>query len=448
MMNDLTKGNPAKVIFFYSIPVILGNVFQQVYNFVDNIIVGRYVSYQALAGVGVTTGMTFLMLGFMLGITSGLGVKTAQFYGAGDMKNVKRSIGTSIIITSAISIFLTAIALALAEPILRLMGADPEVFVHSRDYVKVIYAGLSTQAAYNLIACILRALGDSKTPLYFLIFSSVLNVALDILFVCSFGWGVKGAAFATVLSQLTSAVLCFVYAFVRYKEIRLSKEDMRTSWAFIWDHLNIGLPMAFQFSITALGMIFLNAALASFPSPYIAGFSAASRTSNLGSLVPVSFGVAMANYAGQNFGAGRIDRLRQGVRATCLMSMCVCVVVSLVMVVFPLALTSLFLDPGQTENTALIYDASRRYLHVSAALFPFLFLIFIFRNAMQGIGKTFWPLMAGVGELVIRAVTSFILPKLFGYTGVIYVDCLSWVLACTILAISYYFVVMRGKFTS
>lgn len=445
MINDLTKGKPARVIFFYSLPVILGNVFQQVYNFVDNIIVGRYVSYQALAGVGVTTGMTFLMLGFILGTTSGLGVKTAQYFGAGDMKNVRKSIGTSIIICSAVSLLLTTIALLIAKPLLCLMGAGPDIYPHSRDYVMVIYAGLATQAAYNLIACIFRALGDSKTPLYFLIFSSALNVGLDLLFVCSFGWGVKGAAFATVLAQLISALLCFMYAFARYKEIRLSREDFRTSWNYIWEHLAIGLPMAFQFSITAMGMLFLNAALASFPSPYIAGFSAASRICNLGSLVPVSFGVAMANYAGQNFGAGRMDRLRQGVRATCLMSMAVCAVVCFIMVVFQYQLTSLFLDKGSVDNLADIYDASTRYLHVSAALFPFLFLIFIFRNALQGIGKTFWPLMGGVGELVIRAVTSFILPKRFGYTGVIYVDCLSWVLACLILAVAYYFIVMKKR---
>lgn len=443
MINDLTKGSPAKVIFLYSLPVILGNVFQQVYNFVDNVIVGRFVSYQALAGVGVTSGMTFLMLGFIIGTTSGLGVRTAQYFGAGDMKNVRRSIGTSIIICTAVAVLLTAVALLLANPVLHLIGADEEIFQYSYDYIMVIYAGLATQTAYNLISCILRALGDSKTPLYFLIFSSLLNVFLDLLFVCSFGWGVKGAAFATVLAQLVSAVFCFIFAFARYKEIRLSKDDFRTSWNYIWEHLQIGLPMAFQFSITALGVLFLNAALANFPSPYIAGFSAASRTANLGSLVPVSFGVAMANYAGQNFGAGKMERVREGVRATCVMSLAVCIVVSSVFLIFPDQLTSLFLDSNATDSVAEIYDASGRYLHVSALLYPFLFLIFIFRNALQGIGKAFWPLMAGVGELVIRAVTSFILPKIYGYTGVIYVDCLSWVLACIILAISYYFIVMR-----
>lgn len=443
MINDLTKDNPAKVIFIYSLPIILGNVFQQVYNFVDNIIVGRFVSYQALAGVGVTNGMTFLMLGFMMGITSGLGVVTAQHFGAGDMEHVRRSIGTSIIICGVTSAVLTVPAVLLAAPVLKLMGTGPDIFPYASQYVTVLFAGLVTQTAYNLISCILRALGDSRTPLYFLIFSSVANVGFDLLFVCKFGWGVKGAAFGTVLAQFISAVLCFIYAFVRYKEIRLSREDFRTSWKLIWMHLSIGLPMAFQFSITALGIIFLNAALASFPSDYIAGFSAASRTISLGNLVPVSFGVAMANYAGQNFGAGRIDRMRQGVRATIVMSMLVCVVVSSIMLIFPHALTSLFLDPSMQGDAAGIYDAASRYLRVSACLFPFLFMIFIFRNALQGIGKTFWPLMAGVGELLLRGITSFILPKLFGYTGVIYVDCLSWVLACLILSISYYFIIFR-----
>ena len=362
MVSDLTKGSPARVIFYFSLPIILGNVFQQVYNFVDTVIVGRFVSYQALAGVGVTTGMVFLIFGFILGINSGLGIRTAQAYGAGDMGEVRRSIGTSILISAAMSILLTVVSLLLANPLLHLAGTSEEIFPHARDYVTVIYAGICTQAAYNLIACILRALGDSKTPLYFLIFSSILNICLDLLFVKTFGWGVKGAALATVISQLTSAVLCFIFAFVKYREIRLHKEDFKTSWEFIWEHLRIGFPMAFQFSVTAVGMVFLNAALNGFPAPYIAGFSAASKVSSLGSLVPVSLGVAMANYAGQNYGAGRMDRMRQGVRASLIMSLSVCVVVSTIIVVFAHPITSLFVDAPSAENAADIFDASRRYL--------------------------------------------------------------------------------------
>lgn len=443
MKQDLTVGRPARIIFFYSLPVILGNVFQQIYNFVDNVIVGRAVGAEALAGVGVTTGMTFLILGFIIGITSGLGVRTAQCFGAGDMAGVRKSIGTSIIITAAISVTVTVLAVATAVPLLRLMGAEEAIFRYARDYVHIIFAGLFTQAAYNLIASILRAIGDSKTPLYFLIFSSVLNVALDIALIYGAGWGVKGAAIATVIAQFISTALCFIYAFAHYKDIRLRREDFRTDWKLINEHISLGLPMAFQFSITAVGTIFLNAALAGFEAPYIAGFSAASRTTSLFAQVPVSFGVAMANYAGQNFGAGRMDRVRMGVRATCIMSMVVCIFASSILLLFPHQLTSLFVDASTSQGTDIIFDAARRYLRVSASLYPFLFLIFIFRNSLQGIGKTFWPLMGGVGELTIRAVTSFILPQRFGYTGVIYVDCLSWVLACLILAVAYWSIVMR-----
>lgn len=443
MTKDLTIGRPAEVILFYSLPVILGNVFQQVYNFVDNIIVGRAVGYEALGGVGLTTGMTFLILGFIVGVTSGLGVCTAQYFGAGDMKGVRKSIGTGIIVCTAISLIVTVIAVLGADPLLRLMGAEENLYRYAHDYLVIIFAGLGTQAAYNLISCFLRAIGDSKTPLYFLLFSSALNVGLDLLFVCVAGWGVKGAAWATVIAQLTSAALCFAYAFWKYKEIRLHREDFHTSWKLVKEHVAIGLPMAFQFSITAVGTIFLSAALAGFPAPYIAGFSAASRTTNLFAQIPVAFGVAMANYAGQNYGAGKMDRVRSGVKACCVLSMVFCVFASSVLLLFPHEFTSLFVESTQSSEAAQIFDAARRYLRVSAALYPFLFLIFTFRNALQGIGKTFWPLMGGVGELVIRAVTSFILPKHFGYTGVIYVDCLSWVIACLILLVAYYFIVIR-----
>ena len=265
MTNDLTRGNPAKVILIYSLPIILGNVFQQVYNLVDTIIVGRFVSYQALAGVGITNGLTFLVMGFVSGITSGLGIRTAQLFGAGDMKGTKRSVGTSIIISVFLAVFLTLAAVFSTEPLLRLIGTGTEIFEYSRNYLIVLFSGIAAQTAYNLIACILRALGDSRTPLHFLIFSSLLNVVLDILLITRFGMGVRGAALATVVAQALSAVLCFIFAFRKYPELKLSADDFRTSWAFVWEHLRIGIPMALQFSITAIGIVMLQAALNAFP---------------------------------------------------------------------------------------------------------------------------------------------------------------------------------------
>lgn len=437
MVNDLTKGSPAKVIFYFSLPIILGNVFQRIYEFMDTVIVGRYINYQALAGVGVTNGFTFLVMGFVWGITAGLGIRTAQLFGAQDMNGVRRSIGTSLIICIGLTIFLTAVSLLLTDPLLTMINTGPEIYDYSYKYVATIFAGLFAPIAYNMVSCIMRALGDSKTPLYFLIFSSILNVGLDLLCIIKFGWGVQGAAIATVFSQAVSAGLCFLYAFHRYPEIRLSASDFRTSWAFIWEHLRIGIPMALQFSITAMGCVILQAALNIFPPTYIAGFTAASKVQSLFVLIPISFGVAIASYVGQNWGAGEIRRVRQGVNATLVMILTVCVVMSVVMVSCAKPMTSLFLSADAGEMVEPIFAAARRYLSISAMFFPFLYVIFLYRNALQGVGKTFLPLMAGVLELVIRTVASLTLPRHYGYDGVIVSDVLAWVGACIMLIISY-----------
>jgi len=437
MIHDLTKGRPANVILLFAFPIILGNIFQQIYSVVDSIIVGRYVSYQALAGVGITNGLTFFVFGFVLGITSGIGIMTAQFFGAKNYDTMRRSLGTGFIICIALSLILTALAIASIDISLEFIGATEEIYEYSHDYLLITYIGLLSQIAYNMVACILRALGDSKTPLYFLIFSSVVNIGLDFLFVKSFGWGVQGAAWATVVAQLISAIFCFVYVFSKYKDLRLKKEDFRTSWSFIWEHLRVGIPMALQFSITAFGVIVLYSALNKFPTTYIAGFTTASKIQSLGMLVPISLGVAIANYVGQNYGAGNLVRMRVGVTSALLMSIVVCFVVSITVAVFANPLTSLFLDPDIVGDTSEIYAASTQYLYVSALFFPFLFLLFIYRNALQGVGITFMPLMAGVAELVIRVVASLILPNYFGYQGVILVDVLAWVGACLLLYVSY-----------
>ncbi|MBP5584710.1 MAG: MATE family efflux transporter [Bacteroidales bacterium] len=445
MIHDLTKGRPASVILLFAFPIILGNIFQQVYSLVDSIIVGRYVSYQALAGVGITNGLTFFIFGFVLGITSGLGIKTAHFFGAKNFKRMRQSLGTGFIICIGLAILLTSLALLSIKPSLHFMGATDEIYNYSQSYLRITYIGLISQIAYNVVACILRALGDSKTPLLFLIFSSVLNIGLDILFVKHLNWGVQGAAWATVIAQLLSAICCFIYVFSRYKDLRLHKDDFRTSWTFIWEHLRIGIPMALQFSITAFGVIVLYTALNSFPTTYIAGFTSASKIQSLGMLVPISLGVAIANYVGQNYGAGNLVRMRVGVNSALIMSSCVCVIVSLTMAFFATPLTSLFLNPNVSGNVSEIYLASTRYLYISALFFPFLFLLFIYRNALQGVGKTFMPLMAGVTELVIRVVASLILPNYFGYNGIILVDVLAWVGACLLLFVSYRIQMPRGR---
>lgn len=438
MAQDLTTGRPSKAILIYSLPIIIGNFFQQIYNLMDMVIVGRCVDYKALAGVGATSGLSFFVLWFAMGITSGLGIRIAQFFGAKDFPRLRRSVGTSLVICVAMTMVLTLLSVAFCRPILEIMGTPADIFDYSYSYIVIIFGGLFATIAYNIISCILRAIGDSRTPLYFLIFSSLLNVGLDVLFMATFGWGVRGAAWATVGSQCLSAFLCFVYTWVKYPELRLRRSDFRIERNFVNKHLNISLPMAFQFSITAFGIIILQAALNGFPSTCIAGFAAASKVQNVGSVVGVSFGVAIANYVGQNFGAGEVARARRGVRDTIFMTLGFCLLSSILISVFADPFTSIFLDKSTGGDLSEILWASRQYLYISAIFYPFLFCLFVYRNALQGIGQTFWPLIAGVAELVLRTAFSMFLPGLLGYRGILLSDVVAWAGACIVLAISYY----------
>ena len=442
MVRDLTKGSPLRVILTYSLPIIIGNVFQQLYNVVDSVILGSCVNYQALAAVGVTNSLIFFVLGFVLGITGGLGIRIAHFFGSGDERQLRRSVAVSLLIALGSALLLTVTALLFVHPLLRLIDTPPSLFDDARRYITIVFLGLTAQMAYNMVACILRALGDSRVPLYFLIFSSLLNVVLDLLFVVHFGWGVAGAAWATVAAQALSAICCFAYAFQRYPMLRLHRDDFKADGAWIWHHLQLGLPMALQFSITAVGLFLLQVALNQFPDTYIAGFTAANKVQNVGSLVAVSLGVAIANYVGQNSGAGKEQRVREGVRNTLWLSLVICAAVSAAMMLFDDPLTALFLDEP-SRDIAEIYTASRGYLWASALFFPTLYLLFIYRNALQGMGRPLWPLLAGVLELVVRAVASFRLPALMGWNGVVLVDALAWTSACLLLAVVYY--MRRGK---
>lgn len=439
METNLTIGKPARTITLFALPIIAGNVFQQVYNLVDNAVVGRCVNYQALAGVGITNGLTFLVLGFVIGITSGFGIKMAQCYGEGNIERFRRSFATSLVLSAIIGLLLTGAATSLAGPLLRLIGTGNEIMPYAHRYVLVLFGGTLAPMAYNMIACALRAIGDSRTPLWTLIFSSVLNVGLDLLMVARLGMGVAGAAWATIIAQGVSALLCFAYAWRKYPILRLRWSDLQGWRTDSKAHLGIGVPMALQFSVTAIGLIMLQAALNSFPATYIAGFTAANKIQNIGALVAMSFGTAIATYAGQNYGAGNIKRIEQGVRSVLVIEAVVCVVASAILLLIPDQLTSVFVNQEATDAAGVteIFMASRKYLFTSAVFFPFLYLIFVYRNVLQGMGRTFWPLMAGFLELALRAAGSLWLPPRFGYNGIIVIDIIAWIGAAVMLVIAY-----------
>ena len=439
---DMTEGNPFKLIFFFSIPVLLGNLFQNFYSMADSIIVGRLLGTNALAAVGNTGPMNFLIIGFICGLTSGFAVITAQAFGAKNKEELKRSVAMNIMLNVFFGILFTALALLTNKPILKLINTPAEIIDDSKLYLDIIYSGLFATILYNATSCILRAVGDSKTPLYFLILSSILNIILDIILIKYTTLGVAAAALATVIAQLVSGILCVIFIIKKYPELHVKKEHFEWCTSFASRHLKIGAPMAFQFSITAIGVIVLQGALNKFGPNVIAAYTAANKVEQLIAVAAGSFGVVMANYAGQNYGAKRIDRIRAGTTAGTILTLGFSVISMLIAFIFPEPLTSLFVEAGSAEY-AEVLQYSKEYLFVTAIFYPPLFLIFIYRNVLQSIGKTFMPLMGGFFELIARSVCAFTLPLLWGYAGICLAGPVAWLSAAIPLLISYMVIIRR-----
>lgn len=435
----MTTGNPVKLILFFSIPLLIGNVFQQFYSMVDTIIVGRYVEVQALAAVGVTGSLSFLILGFTFGLTGGFSVIIAQRFGANDEDGLRKSVATSTILSIISTIIITLASMLSAKPVLSLMNTPDDIINDATIYIIIIYAGTCATVFYNMIAGILRSLGDSKTPLYFLILSSILNIILDLFFILNFNMGVRGAAYATVIAQGISDILCLIYALKKYPILRLKKEDWIWDKNFALKHLNVGIPMALQFSITATGVMVLQTALNAFGSTVIAAYTAASKVEQIVTQPGISFGTTMATYCGQNLGAGKYDRIKEGVKKGSIITIMVSIIAAVVLFVFGKSLSTLFISSDQIE--ALNY--SKQYLNTVAAFLPILGMLFIYRNSLQGIGDAFIPMMAGVAELVARVIVAFTLPAFIGYIGICLASPFAWIGATIPMAIKYRILIKR-----
>lgn len=309
MTNDMTVGSPAKLIIQFMIPMCLGNVFQQFYNIADSIIAGQFLGVNALAAIGSTGSLMFFVTGWLQGLTSGFAILVSQWFGAKDMKRMRHYVAMSIYLTIAFAVVMTIGFEFANEPILRLMNSPENLMADIKGYMAVIYGGLIVTAAYNALAAVLRALGDSKSPLYFLIISAIINVVLDIVFIVNFGMGVEGCGYATVIAQAVSALLCLIYIVKKFPILRLSEEDFRISFQSMGRLLALGIPMGLQFSITAIGTIIVQGAVNIYGAVYMAGFSAAGKLQNIIVTVFTAFGATVATYVGQNRGAGKMDRV-------------------------------------------------------------------------------------------------------------------------------------------
>ena len=432
MTNDMTTGNPVKLILLFSIPLLIGNIFQQFYNMVDTIIVGRFIGVEALAAVGTTSSMVFLVNGFVMGLTSGFAVLISQKYGAKDEVGVKEAVASSIILSIIATILVTFISVLSAKPLLTLMNTPSNILKDASTYIIILYAGNIAIIFYNMMAA--RALGDSKTPLYFLIVSSVLNIILDLVLIINFKMGVAGAAYATVISQGVSAILCVIYTYKRYKILRLKKDDFKVKKKYYRKHLKVGIPMALQFSITSIGIMTVQSAINIFGSTVIASYAASSKVLQLVMQPATTLGVTMATYCGQNIGAKRYDRIKEGVKKCVQISIITSVISAIILIFLGKYFVMMFVSNPDAE----ILSYAQQVLNISAIFFIPLGLIFVYRNALQGIGDSFIPMMAGVYELVARAIVAFTLPKVLEFMGICLADPVAWFAAVIPLAYTYY----------
>ena len=439
MTNDLTRGSPAKQILFFTIPLLIGNLFQQFYSMADTMIVGRTIGVEALAAVGATGSISFLIIGFSQGLTSGFAVITAQRFGAGDMDGVRKSVTSGILLGAGITVILTAVSVPLARPVLELMQTPEDILDDAHAYIAVIFAGIGASVMFNLLSNIIRALGDSRTPLLFLAAACVLNIGLDFVLILWCSMGVAGAAVATVFSQLVSGGLCLLYMFRRFPVLRLQRRDWIPERRMLLNESRVGLPMGFQMSIIAIGAMILQIALNRLGSTAIAGFIAAQKIDQLANQPMMSFGITMATYAAQNYGAGNMRRIRAGVRRCILMSVGFSIVCGGALILAAKPMAGLFVGADQPE----VLDYVQTYLLLNASLYFLLALLFIFRYTLQGLGKSLFPTIAGVAELLMRTLAALVLANIWGYAGVCLSDPIAWFGALIPLTTAYVLTIRR-----
>ncbi len=435
MPNDLTTGKPMKLIIGFTIPILIGNIIQQLYYVIDSIIVGQYLGVNALAAVGSTSSLTFLVIGWIMGMTGGFAIIVAQRYGAEDIDGLRHYVAMSYFLCIIMAVIMTIGLLWTNGLVLTSMNTPKEIYGDTYRFIQVIYIGIAATIAYNILASILRAIGDSKTPLYFLVLSSILNIILDYLFIGGFSMGVEGAGYATVISQAFASILCLVYMLKKYPVLRLKKEDIYFSGASVRKLIGMGTPMGLQFSITAIGTMIVQVALNGLGPIYIAAFTAASKIQNIITQPFPSLGASLATFVGQNTGAGRMDRVKEGVRANIILSI-ICGVFSMIAVlVFGDILVKFFI----TENSDLVVEKARIYFYAAAGLYIPLGLIFVYRNSLQGLGYGLLPMMGGIFELIARVLVIFLLTKPLGYVGICLAHPVAWASALIPLIPAYYY---------
>ena len=436
MTKNLTEGDPARLIFFFALPLVAGNMMQQLYAFIDTLIVGRFLGVNSLAAVGCTGSLMFLTLGFIMGFCTGVTIYTGQRFGAGDAQGVRRSAAACVVLGILVVLTLTAIILPLTRSLLLLMETPAEIIDGAQDFISIVFAGLTIFLLLYLQNCLIRSLGDSTTPTIFLAVTLAINVALAPVAILVLGWGIPGAALATVFSQAIGAVLFFVYIWRRVPALHTRWTDWKPDRAALMAHLRMGLPMAFQASVIAFGAIILQVALNNLGAIPVAAYAATQKIDAVAVMPMLSFGYALAAYTAQNYGAQKYERIHMGVRACLKMSMAFAVGIGALLIAFGSHVLALFVG-ADAAGAEEVIAYGETFLLVNGSTYVILALLLVYRNVLQGLGQSVIPTIAGAMELLMRAAAAIFLCTYLGFFGACLANPLAWIGAAVPVVLAY-----------
>ena len=435
MVRDMTKGSPVRLLLTFAAPLLVANIFQQLYTVVDAVVLGRGVGVRALAAAGSTGSVHFLVFGFITGLTHGYSILISQKFGAGSAAGVRRAVANSAYIAVLSSAVITVLSLVFSRGLMELMQTPADIFEDALLYIRIIFIGIFATVFYNVLASILRALGDSVSPLVVILISSAVNVGLDVLFVMVFRWGVAGAAWATVLAQLLSGLMC-LFVLRRMELMRFEQGDARPDGAMLRELLRLGVPVGVMNSVTAVGGMILQGVVNGFGSTTVAAYTAGSKILSLAEQPGNIVGLSLGTYVGQNLGAGRLDRIRAGVRRAIAISLCVNAVIGAALILFGRELVALFVSGAEQA----VIEASYPYLFAVGAMLWVLGLLFVYRFSLQSMGDTVVPMLSGALELLLRISIVLLLANVFrlGFLSVCIAEVSAWLGAAVLLCATYY----------
>lgn len=426
---DLTQGSPMKLLIGFSLPLLGGFLFQQLYSFVDTAIVGRFLGYDALAAVGSTGSLNFLINGFCMGLCGGFAIPIAQAKGAQDETELRRFVMHSVYLCAIIAVAMALITGFGTPLMLDLMNTQPELMHMAVSYIQPVFFAIPATVLYNMAAGVMRSLGDSRTPMLAIVIAALMNIALDLLFIIVFHMGVFGAALATIISQLTSGLFCLRVLMRSFPELKMQPDDRRIRKPFVRRLLSMGLPFGLQYSITAIGSVTVTVAVNGLGTIAVAAVTAAGKLSMLFNIVIDALASAMATFAGQNVGAKKLDRIKEGLKSASIVGSIYCVIALVVIIFGGKAMISLFVDAEDPAVIAEVLDKAQQFLVVNAALYIPLLFVNILRFTIQGVGFTTVAMTAGVMELIGRAFVAIVLVPFFGYDAAVWANPVAWLMA-------------------